>query len=95
MIAAPLAPVLESPVIQPAFDYVVPALFGGLVAQTILKGKKQFLFFLAPLAICLFFCYFTTINSAYYMLIAIAISVVIYVVDYKSGRNKEQEETDS
>jgi len=34
-------------------------------------------------------------NSAYYMLIAIAISVVIYVVDYKSGRNKEQEETDS
>ena len=57
VIAAPLAPVLESPVIQPAFDYVVPALFGGLVAQTILKGKKQFLFFLAPLAICLFFCY--------------------------------------
>ena len=95
VIAAPLAPVLESPVIQPAFDYVVPALFGGLVAQTILKGKKQFLFFLAPLAICLFFCYFTTMNSAYYMLIAIAISVVIYVVDYKSGKNKGKEEANS
>ena len=95
VIAAPLAPVLESPVIQPAFDYVVPALFGGLVAQTILKGKKQFLFFLAPLAICLFFCYFTTMNSAYYMLIAIAISVVIYVVDYKSGKNKGREEANS
>lgn len=42
VIAAPLAPVLESPVLKPAFDYVVPALFGGLVAQTILKGKNSF-----------------------------------------------------
>ena len=92
VIAAPLAPVLSSPVIQPAFDYVVPALFGGLVAQTILKGKKQFLYFLAPLAVCLFFCYFTAVNSAYYMLIAIAISVVIYVTDYKRGKNKEKKE---
>ena len=66
VIAAPLAPVLESPVIQPAFDYVVPALFGGLVAQTILKGKKQFLFFLAPLAICLFFFAFSTIIGWYF-----------------------------
>lgn len=92
VIAAPLAPVLSSPVIQPAFDYVVPALFGGLVAQTILKGKKQFLYFLAPLAVCLFFCYFTAVNSAYYMLIAIAISVAIYVTDYKSGKNKGKKE---
>lgn len=91
VIAAPLAPVLQAPVIQPAFDYVVPALFGGLVAQTVLKGKKQFLYFLVPLAICLFFCYFTAVNSAYYMLIAIAVSVVIYVADYKHSKNNTQE----
>ena len=43
VIATPLAPVLESPVIKPAFDYVVPALFGGLVAQTVLeRGKNSF-----------------------------------------------------
>ena len=89
VIATPLAPVLESPVIKPAFDYVVPALFGGLVAQTVLKGKKQFLYFLVPLAICLFFCYFTAVNSAYYMLIAIAVSVIIYVMDYKIEKQKE------
>lgn len=45
VIATPLAPVLESPVIKPAFDYVVPALFGGLVAQTVLKGKNSFCIF--------------------------------------------------
>lgn len=90
VIAAPLAPILQAPVLKPAFDYVVPALFGGLVAQTILKGKKQFLYFLAPLGICLFFCYFTSMNSAYYMLIAIAVSVVIYILDFNSTKKKEQ-----
>ena len=38
---------------------------------------------------CLFFCYFTAVNSAYYMLIAIAVSVIIYVMDYKKEKQKE------
>lgn len=95
VIAAPLAPVLEAPALKPAFDYVVPALFGGLVAQTVLKGKKQFAYFLVPLAICLFFCYFTTMNSAYYMLIAIAASVVLYIVDFKNTKKKEASEVNA
>lgn len=92
VIAAPLEPVLNLPAIQPAFNYVVPALFGGLVAQTILKGKKQFLLYLIPLVICLFFCYFTSVNSAYYMLIAIAISGIVHVLDYRRGKEKEAKE---
>ena len=35
VIAAPLAPVLESPAFKPAFDYVVPALFKGIVTFAI------------------------------------------------------------
>ncbi|WP_277258135.1 hypothetical protein [Merdimonas faecis] len=92
VVAAPLEPVLNLPAIQPAFNYVVPALFGGLVAQTILKGKKQFLLYLIPLAVCLFFCYFTSVNSAYYMLIAIAISGAVHVLDYRRGKEKEAKE---
>lgn len=91
VVATPLSPILNAPVLQPAFDYVVPALFGGLVAQTVMKGKKQFLFYLIPLAICLFFCYCTTMNSAYYMLIAIAVSAAIWVADYKIGSKKKEE----
>lgn len=87
VIATPLAPILELPTLQPAFDYVVPALFGGLVAQTIMKGKKDCIFFLIPLAICLFCCYFTNINSAVYMLLAIAASVGVYLIDYKKRKN--------
>lgn len=82
LIAIPAKPILEAEVLQPAFTYVVPALFGGLVAQTVLKGKKHFLMFLVPLAVCIFFSYCTTVNSAYYMLIAIAVSLAIFLMDY-------------
>lgn len=92
VVASPLAPMLNSAALKPAFDYVVPALFGGLVAQTILKGKKQFVFYLIPLAICLVCRYFTPIQGAYYMLIAIAVSAVIYVMDYKSAKATEKED---
>lgn len=90
VIASPLEPLLQAPAIQPAFDYVVPALFGGLVAQTILKGKKSIFLFLVPLAVCLFFCYFTELGSAYYMLFAIAASVAIHVWDYKKGKKSAE-----
>ena len=82
-IAMPLAPVLQSPALKPAFDYVVPALFGGLVAQTILKSKRDFLLYLPPLAINLFFCFFTKVNAAYYMLIGLVAIVIISIADYK------------
>ncbi|MEA4872660.1 MAG: hypothetical protein VB076_07605 [Synergistaceae bacterium] len=86
LIAEPLEPILAAPVLQPAFKYVVPAIFGGLVAQTILKTKKSILFYIIPLIISLLFCYFTKINSAYYMLIVIMISAAIYIVDYKNKK---------
>lgn len=87
-ISAPLSPILEAPELQPAFDYVIPALFGGLVAQTIMKKKKDCLLFLIPLAICLFCCYFTDISGALYMLPAIAASVLAYLVDYKKSKTQ-------
>lgn len=88
LIATPLQPVLSAPAIQPAFNFVVPALFGGLVAQTILKGTKQFVLYLVPLAICLFFCYCTKVSGAYYMLIAIFVSAILHVADYKHSKAK-------
>ena len=36
----PLQPVLENPALTPAFDNVVPALFGALGLKYFLKGKK-------------------------------------------------------
>jgi hypothetical protein len=36
----PLTPVLESPVLEPAFDMILPALFGGLAVVFISKNLK-------------------------------------------------------
>ena len=36
----PLQPVLSNPVLQPAFDYVVPALFGALGLKYFSKSLK-------------------------------------------------------
>lgn len=52
LLAVPLQPVLENPTLKPAFDYVLPALFGGLVAQSVLKGKKEVAVWLGCVAVC-------------------------------------------
>ena len=40
LLLTPLQPVLSSPVLTPAFDNVVPALFGALGLKYFLKGRK-------------------------------------------------------
>ncbi len=48
LLLVPLQPLLESPLLTPAFDNVVPALFGALGLKYFLKGKK---FAAIPLAL--------------------------------------------
>lgn len=40
LLLIPLQPILESPVLQPAFNNVVPALFGAMAYKYFRKGKK-------------------------------------------------------
>ena len=92
VLSVPLQPILTAPALQPAFNYAIPALFGGLVAQSVFKSKKSFLLYLIPLAVSLFFCYFTTVNAAYYMLIAVAVgALVYYFLDYKPSKKAKAE----
>lgn len=88
--SVPLTPILSSPALAPGFNNMLPALFGGLVAQTILKKKKDFLLYLIPLAVCLFLRYFTSIPTSYYLLISVIIgAIVFYFLDYKFGAKTE------
>lgn len=89
ILAVPLRPVLENPALKPAFDYVVPAIFGGLVAQTIFKNKIDSFLYLFPLLFCAYCSYMTSLSGAYYMLIAIVLSGVLRVFYYyKKEKNK-------
>ncbi len=93
LFSVPLKPVLENEALQPAFNFALPALFGGLVAQSIIKSKKQVALYLIPLAVCLVFAYFTALNAAYYMLITVAVgALVFYLFDYRLGNKAGEKE---
>ena len=40
ILIVPLTPILESPILEPAFDMILPALFGGLAVVFISKNAK-------------------------------------------------------
>lgn len=64
---------------------------GGLVAQSIIKSKKQVGLYLIPLAVCLAFCYLTKVDAAYYMLITVALgALVFYLFDYRTQDKKKE-----
>lgn len=93
VLSVPLQPVLNAEVLQPAYNFALPALFGGLVAQSVFKTRKGFGLYLIPLAVCLFFCYTTKVQAAYYMLITVFVGAgVYYLFDYKRmGKPREPE----
>ena len=82
LLLAPLQPVLQSPVLQPAFDNVVPALFGAMAYR---YYRKNMNIALTPLALMsvLFILVPSLTGSTSFMIIpsgaiAIAIAYVIY-----------------
>ena len=90
LLAVPLQPLLYSESLQPAFNQAIPALFGGLIAQSVLKKKKQVLLYI-PLAVIAYLLYLTGLNGAYVMLIVLVLGAVEYcMLDYyipkKTGR---------
>ena len=79
----------------PGFVAVVLFMAPYLPSETIgymsvIKGKKEIFHYLIPLAVCLFFCYCTKVASAYYMLIVIAVSAAVAVMDYLKTEKKEE-----
>lgn len=88
ILAAPLTPILKSEAIQPAFNMALPALFGGLVAQSVFtKGKKEWGLWLVPLAVGLIFTYILPIPGAYNMLIIVLVAALTwYLGIYKTSQ---------
>ena len=85
LLLTPLQPVLSSPVLTPAFDNVVPALFGALGLKYFLKGKK---FAAIPLVLSSAVCIFmpSLIQQTSVLLIVIgALTIGVSFVFYKKG----------
>lgn len=82
----PLTPVLNSPILVPAFDMILPALFGGLAVVFISKNLKLSI---APVILMLVLFIFVPFLNAGTVGIMVPVGVVITVVYarilYKKG----------
>ena len=81
----PLQPVLQSPALQPAFDNVVPALFGAM-AYKYFRGNLK-VAVLPVVAMCLLFIFVPSLSSAtsFMILPSGAIAIAIAYVLHKKG----------
>ncbi len=82
----PLTPILESPVLEPAFDMILPALFGGLAIVFISKNAKLSI---APIALMLILFIFVPALNASTVGIMVPVGVIFTVIVarilYKKG----------
>ena len=82
----PLTPILESPVLVPAFDMILPALFGGLAVVFISKNLKLSI---APIALMLILFIFVPALNASTVGIMVPVGVIFTVIVarilYKKG----------
>ena len=85
LLLVPLQPVLSNPALTPAFDNVVPALFGALGLKYFLKGKK---FAAIPLVLSSAVCILmpSMIGQTSVLLIVIgALTIGVSFIFYKKG----------
>ena len=85
LLLVPLQPVLSNPVLTPAFDNVVPALFGALGLKYFIKGRK---FAAIPLVLSSAVCILvpSLIGQTSVLLIVIgALTIAVSFVFYKKG----------
>lgn len=82
----PLTPVLESPILEPAFDMILPALFGGLAVVFISKNLKLSI---APIILMLILFIFVPALNAGTVGIMVPVGVIFTVIVarilYKKG----------
>lgn len=82
----PLTPVLESPVLEPAFGMILPALFGGLAVVFISKNLK--LSVLPILLMLILFIFVPALNAGTVGImvpVGVVFTVIVARVMYKKG----------
>jgi hypothetical protein len=86
LLIVPLTPILESPVLEPAFAMILPALFGGLAVVFISKNLKLSI---APVILMLVLFIFVPFLNAGTVGIMVPVGVIVTVVYarilYKKG----------
>ena len=81
----PLTPILENPILAPAFENILPALFGALGVQYFVKSWKLTI---VPLLLTVVLCLIVPAliaQTTYMMIISGAIAIGLALIFYKKG----------
>lgn len=89
-ILTPLKPVLESPALQPAFDNVVPALFGAMAYKYYRKNIKVAVAPLVIMSLLFIFLPSLTSSTSFMIIPSGAIAIGIALLLYKRERKDEE-----
>lgn len=82
----PLTPILESPVLVPAFDMILPALFGGLAVVFISKNfKLSIIPVILMLALFIFVPFLDSSTVGIMVPVGVIITVAVARILYKKG----------
>ncbi|MBQ8794158.1 MAG: hypothetical protein IJZ63_05395 [Clostridia bacterium] len=85
LLIIPLQPILQSPILQPAFNQILPALFGGLGVVFISKNWK---ISIAPILLMLILFIFTGLGSGEVGImvpVGVVFTIAISRIMYKKG----------
>ena len=86
----PLRPVLENPAVRPAFDYVVPALFGALACQYFRKDPKLAVIPMAVMTILFVLVPSLTSNTSLMIIPSGAIAIALSYAAWRREKKEEQ-----
>ncbi len=92
LLMIPLRPVLEAPVLQPAFNNVVPALFGAMATRYFRKGKKIVAIPLVLMSLVFIFMPNLIGSVGTLMIVSGAIAIAHAFIIFKRETKKESEE---
>ena len=86
ILIVPLSPILENPALNPAFDCMIPALFGGLAVVFISKNAKLSI---APiilmLALCIFVPALPNLGIGVMVIIGVLFTLLVARIMYKKN----------
>ncbi len=91
LLMIPLTPLLENPTLKPAFDNLLPALFGALGVQYF---AKSWTLAIIPIMFMTILCYFfpsLISQTTTTMIVVGAMAIIISYFMYRSGMLKEKE----
>lgn len=90
LLLVPLQPILQSPVLQPAFDYVVPALFGAMAYKYFRKNMKIAIVPLVIMSVLFVLVPSLTSSTSFMIIPSGVIAIALSFIYFKAQKKRSE-----